>query len=62
MSPRPSLLVLRNAQIAFERYQYDRTASHRFYSAPMAKTVTAMLVGIALREGKIRSINDAAET
>lgn len=61
-NPVTGLLILRDARIAFERYQYDRTASHRFYSASMAKTVTALLVGIALGDGKIRSIDEAAET
>ncbi len=60
-NPVTGLLILRNDQNVLERYQYDRTASHRFYSASMAKTVTAVLIGMALHEGKIRSIDDAAE-
>ena len=55
------LLVLRDGEILAERYQYERTAEHRFYSASMAKTVVAMLVGIALHENKIQSIDDPAE-
>ncbi|TWT05009.1 serine hydrolase [Reyranella sp. CPCC 100927] len=61
-NPVTGLLILRDTRIAFERYQYDRTAAHRFYSASMAKTVTALLIGIALRNGKIRSVDDTAET
>ncbi len=55
------LLVLKDGEILAERYQYQRTAEHRFYSASMAKTVVAMLVGIALHEKKIQSIDDRAE-
>jgi CubicO group peptidase (beta-lactamase class C family) len=54
------LLVLRGDTILAERYQYDRNENHRFYSFSMAKTVVAMLVGIALAEGKIKSIDDLA--
>ena len=45
-----------------ERYQYGRNDRHRFTSWSMAKTVTAMLVGIAIAEGRIRSVDDRAET
>jgi CubicO group peptidase (beta-lactamase class C family) len=55
------LLVLRDGEVLAERYQYARTPEQRFYSASMAKTVVAMLVGIALHENKIDSIDDRAE-
>jgi CubicO group peptidase (beta-lactamase class C family) len=55
------LLVLQGDRILVERYQYDRTPEQRFHSQSMAKTVVAMLVGIALQEGKISSIDDLAE-
>jgi CubicO group peptidase (beta-lactamase class C family) len=55
------LLVLKGDTILAERYQYDRTAEHRFASGSMVKTVVAMLVGIALAEHKIASIDDKAE-
>src|SRR5829696_3397399 len=47
--------------ILFEHYQYGRTDRHRFVSQSMAKTVTAMLIGIAVAEGKIASIEDRVE-
>lgn len=55
------LLVMQGDTILAERYQYERTAEHRFASQSMAKTVIGMLVGIALHEKKIKSINDKAE-
>ena len=54
------LLVAQGDTILVERYQYARTDRHRFTSWSMAKTVTAMLVGIAIAEGHIRSIDDHA--
>ena len=38
--------------ILVERYQYDRKPEDRFQSYSMAKTVVAMLIGIALAEKK----------
>ena len=55
------LLILHGENILVERYQYDRTAEQRFHSQSMAKTVVAMLFGIALAEGKIHSIDDLAQ-
>ena len=57
-----ALLVIKDGVIQVERYQYDRTADHRFLSNSMAKTVTALAIGLAYREGRIRSLDDRAET
>jgi len=59
-NPTTGLLVARGDTIVVERYQYGRTDRDRFTSWSMAKTVTAMLVGIALGERYIRSIDDLA--
>ena len=48
------------AAIVLERYQYDRNPGHRFQSQSMAKSVTSLLVGVALAEGKIASVDDLA--
>lgn len=55
------LLVLQGDTVLAERYNYARRPEHRFASQSMAKTVVAMLVGIALSEGKIRSIDDLVQ-
>ncbi len=60
--PTTGLLVLHGGTILFEHYQYGRTEQDRFLSQSMAKTVNAMLVGIALGEGAIRSVDDPVET
>jgi CubicO group peptidase (beta-lactamase class C family) len=59
-NPTTGLLIARGDTILVERYQYDRTDHHRFTSWSMAKTVTAMLVGIAIAEGRVRSVDDLA--
>ena len=55
-NPTTGLLIARGDTIVVERYQYGRTDRHRFTSWSMAKTVTAMLIGIAIDEGRIRSV------
>ena len=55
------LLVLRGDTILAERYNYERNENHRFQSFSMAKTVVAMLIGVALSDGKIKSIDQKAE-
>ena len=59
-NPTTGLLIARGDTILIERYQYARHDRHRFMSWSMAKTVTAMLIGIAIAEGRIRSVDDAA--
>jgi CubicO group peptidase (beta-lactamase class C family) len=61
-NPTTGLMVARDNTILFEHYQYARTDRDRFMSQSMAKTVTGMLVGVAVGEGSIRSIDDSAQT
>ncbi len=58
--PATGLLIARGDTIHFEHYRYARTDRDRFLSQSMAKTITAMLVGIAVVEGTIRSIDQTA--
>ena len=55
------LLLLKGDTVLAERYQYDRAPEQRMTSYGMANTIVAMLVGIALSEGKIRSLDDRVE-
>ena len=59
-NPATGLLVARGDTIFIERYQYARHDRHRFTSWSMAKTVTSMLIGIAIAEGRIHSVDDPA--
>src|SRR6266850_1213443 len=59
-NPATGLLIARGDTILIERYQYGRNDRHRFTSWSMAKTVTSMLIGIAIAEGRIRSVDDPA--
>jgi hypothetical protein len=59
-NPTTGLLIARDDTILYEHYQYARTDRDRFLSQSMAKTITAMLIGIAVSESKIKSIADAA--
>ena len=54
------LLILKDGQVVAERYQYDRQPGMPMRSFSMAKTFTAMLIGIALDKGLIRSLDDRA--
>jgi CubicO group peptidase (beta-lactamase class C family) len=56
------LLLIKDGQILVERYQYDRTASNRFLSHSMAKSIVSLAVGIALAEKKINSLDDTVAT
>ncbi len=57
-NPTTGLLIAKDDTILYEHYQYARTDRDRFLSQSMAKTITAMLIGVAVSENKIRSIDD----
>jgi CubicO group peptidase (beta-lactamase class C family) len=56
--PTTGLLLARDDTILYEHYQYARSDRDRFLSQSMAKTITAMLIGIATADGVIKSIDD----
>jgi CubicO group peptidase (beta-lactamase class C family) len=59
-NPATGLLIIQDRTILYEHYRYGRTDKDRFTSQSMAKTVLGMLIGIAVQEGRIRSIDDPA--
>jgi len=61
-NPTTGLLIAKDDTILYEHYQYGRTDRDRFLSQSMAKTITSMLIGIAVSEGKIKSIDDPVST
>jgi CubicO group peptidase (beta-lactamase class C family) len=61
-NPVTGLLIVRDDQILFEHYQYGRTDRDRLISQSMAKSITGMLIGIAISEGAIKSVDDTPET
>jgi len=60
-NPTTGLLVAVDDVIHVERYQYARGETHRLISFSMAKTICAILVGLAVQDGAIASIEDPAE-
>jgi CubicO group peptidase (beta-lactamase class C family) len=55
------LLVLKNGEIVAEHYRYGRKEDARFLSFSMAKSVTALLMGVAVDRGAIESLDDRAD-
>jgi CubicO group peptidase (beta-lactamase class C family) len=56
-----ALLVIRDGKIVFEDYRNRMTPETRHIAFSMSKTITALLVGIALDKGEIASLDDRAD-
>lgn len=52
------LLVVKNGAVAFEEYFLGNTRDTRWMSMSVVKSITATLVGIAIKDGFIQSIDD----
>ena len=57
-NPIMSLTLIKNGVIIFEKFQYDTGPSSTFNSESIAKTLTALVIGVLLDEGKIKSLSD----
>ena len=53
-----AFLVIRDGRVVFEDYRNRSDAQTRFIGFSMSKTITAVLVGIALEQGAIASLDD----
>jgi len=64
LSRRPvtGLLVAKDDRILFERYQYGRTDGDRLVGQSMTKSIIGLLVGLAITDGALRSVDDVPET
>src|SRR3954447_1427987 len=61
-NPVNGLLIAKDDRILFEHYQYGRTDRDLLISQSTIKSVTGILIGIAISEGAIKSVEDTAET
>lgn len=52
------LLMIRDNQVVFEKYWKGYSDSSKSGSFSVAKSITSLLIGVALKEGKIKSIEE----
>ena len=52
------LIVVKNGTVVYERYELGNTRESRWLSYSVAKSVTSLLVGAAIKDGYIRSVDE----
>ncbi len=57
-----ALLVMHRDRLVLEQYWQGQTASDRVNSMSMVKTLLALLIGVAIDDGKITSLQDPVRT
>ena len=57
-----SLIIVHNGQVRLERYGLDFSASGRWTSFSVAKSLTSTLVGAAIKDGYIKSLDEPVST
>ncbi len=60
-NPVTGLLIAKDDQILCEHYQYGRTDRDRLVSQSMVKSIAGLLVGIAIADGAIKSVDDTPD-
>ena len=53
-----ALLIMKDGHIVYETYRNNTNESTRFIAFSMTKSITSLLVGIALGEHRIESLDD----
>ncbi len=53
-----AMLVLKDGKIAYEDYELGNTEKTRWMSMSIAKSITSSLIGAAIQDGHIKSIDD----
>ncbi|MFN3516143.1 MAG: serine hydrolase domain-containing protein [Novosphingobium sp.] len=56
------IVIVHNGQVRFERYGLDFSAQGRWTSFSVAKSFTSSLVGAAIKDGYIKSLEDKVST
>ena len=54
------MIVLKDGEVAYETYQLGNTPGTRWTSMSIAKSVTSTLIGVAVKEGLIESLDEPA--